>query len=37
MNPTRFWLLRHAIVAENARTILYGTTARWMSSCAPRV
>jgi alpha-ribazole phosphatase len=25
MNPTRFWLLRHAIVAENARTILYGT------------
>ena len=25
MTETRFWLIRHAIVEENARTILYGT------------
>ncbi len=25
MAETRFWLLRHAIVSENARAILYGT------------
>jgi alpha-ribazole phosphatase len=25
MTPTRFWLLRHAIVSENARAVLYGT------------
>ena len=25
MSETRFWLIRHAIVEENARTILYGT------------
>lgn len=24
MTPTRFWLIRHAIVEENARAILYG-------------
>jgi len=24
-DPTGFWLIRHAIVAENARAILYGT------------
>lgn len=25
MSETRFWLIRHAIVEENARTIIYGT------------
>ena len=25
MTETRFWLIRHAIVEENARTIIYGT------------
>lgn len=25
MNPTRFWLIRHALVEENARAVLYGT------------
>ena len=25
MDPTRFWLIRHALVAENARAMLYGT------------
>jgi alpha-ribazole phosphatase len=25
MPPTRFWLIRHAVVDENARAILYGT------------
>lgn len=25
MSATRFWLIRHAIVAENARLVLYGT------------
>ena len=25
MEPTRFWLIRHALVAENARAMLYGT------------
>ena len=25
MSPTRFWLIRHAMVAENARLVLYGT------------
>ena len=25
MNPTRFWLIRHALVDENARAVLYGT------------
>jgi broad specificity phosphatase PhoE len=25
MKPTQFWLVRHAIVDENARAILYGT------------
>jgi broad specificity phosphatase PhoE len=25
MSPTRFWLIRHAIVEENARAMLYGT------------
>jgi broad specificity phosphatase PhoE len=25
MTPTRFWLIRHALVEENARAILYGT------------
>jgi broad specificity phosphatase PhoE len=25
MNLTRFWLIRHALVEENARAILYGT------------
>ncbi len=24
MTPTRFWLIRHALVAENARAMLYG-------------
>jgi broad specificity phosphatase PhoE len=24
MDPTRFWLIRHAIVEENARAVLYG-------------
>lgn len=24
-SPTRFWLIRHALVAESARAILYGT------------
>jgi len=24
MNPTRFWLIRHALVDENARAMLYG-------------
>jgi broad specificity phosphatase PhoE len=24
MNPTRFWLIRHALVDENSRAILYG-------------
>ena len=24
MNQTRFWLIRHALVEENARAILYG-------------
>jgi len=25
MEPTRIWLIRHALVDENARAILYGT------------
>ncbi len=25
MDPTRFWLIRHALVEENARAMLYGT------------
>ena len=25
MDETRFWLIRHALVAENARAVLYGT------------
>ena len=25
MTETRFWLIRHALVEENARTVLYGT------------
>ncbi len=25
MSPARFWLIRHAIVEENARAVLYGT------------
>ena len=25
MEPTRFWMIRHALVAENARAMLYGT------------
>jgi broad specificity phosphatase PhoE len=25
MNETRFWMIRHALVAENARAMLYGT------------
>nr|WP_294528454.1 histidine phosphatase family protein [uncultured Rhodopila sp.] len=24
MTPTRFWLIRHALVSENARAVLYG-------------
>ena len=25
MDPTRFWMIRHALVEENARAMLYGT------------